>query len=54
MIIQIVEKTRNPIFNYKKLHKFDKINDILLNYLSTARVYYFLFRLFLKFMLMNL
>lgn len=34
----ITERTRNPVFNYKKLHSFDKITQNLLEYLMTAKV----------------
>lgn len=37
-LIQVQEKTQNPSFDYKKLHKFDKVTDVLLEYLQTAKV----------------
>ena len=46
----INERTRNPIFNYKKLHSYDKITQNLLEYLMNAKVSFYSFRSFLKFM----
>ena len=40
IILQIEGKTQNPVFDYKKLHHFEKITDTLLTYLQTAKVSY--------------
>jgi len=47
-MMQVLEKTRNPVWNYKKLHMFDKINDVLLNYLITAKVKFRLMKIVFK------
>lgn len=36
--MQIAEKTNTPEFAYTKLHKFEKVTESLLKYLTTAKV----------------
>lgn len=35
---ELKEQTRNPVFNYRKTHSYNKVNDEILNYLQTTNV----------------
>jgi hypothetical protein len=48
--MQIEERTNTPEFNYRQLHKLGKITQALLQFLTTAKVPFLLFRSLLKFM----
>jgi len=40
---EVKEQTKTPVFNYKKTHSYQNINDEILNYLQTTNL---VFRVF--------
>lgn len=40
---EVKEQTKTPVFNYKKTHSYQNINDEILNYLQTTNVHTFVY-----------